>query len=85
MVRGADRNAPDAFIQGDIFYTVNMWRDVNQCLQLRADRFVTQGPFMRRSWRRCAPGSALEFAIFPGGHLVPEGWAEMALDWMEGL
>lgn len=83
VVRGTDRNDPDAFIQGDIFYSVGMWRDVNQCLQVRADAFVTKGDFLRRSWKRCAPGSALEFAIFPGGHKVPEGWAEMALDWLE--
>jgi polyhydroxybutyrate depolymerase len=85
VVRGADRNDPEAFVQGDIFYTVGMWRDVNQCLQLRADAFVTKGDFMRRSWKRCAPDTALEFAIFPGGHKVPQGWAEMALEWFEKL
>ncbi|MEP3948071.1 polyhydroxybutyrate depolymerase [Ascidiaceihabitans sp.] len=85
VVRGEDRNDPDALIQGDIFYTVGLWRDVNQCLQLRADRFVTKGDFLRRSWIRCAEGSALEFAIFPGGHKVPQGWADMALDWFENL
>lgn len=85
VVRGTDLSDEDAVIQGDIFYTVNMWRDVNECSQLRADEFVTDGPFLRRSWHRCVEGSALEFALFAGGHRVPAGWAEMALDWLEGL
>jgi polyhydroxybutyrate depolymerase len=41
--------------------------------------------FWRRSWQRCTDDTALELALFPGGHGVPKGWAEMALDWFEGL
>ena len=85
VVRGEDINDPNGFVQGDIFYTSGMWREVNECVQSRADRFVTKGPFMRRSWDRCAPESALEFALFPGGHRVPKGWADLALDWLENL
>jgi polyhydroxybutyrate depolymerase len=85
VVRGEDINDPDGFVQGDIFYTLGMWREVNECVQIRADKFVTKGPFMRRSWERCTDGSALEFALFPGGHRVPNGWAKMAFDWLENL
>ena len=85
VVRGEDINDPNAFVQGDIFYTMSVWRDVNECLQIRADDFVTKGAFMRRSWARCSAGSALEFALFPGGHRVPVGWAEMAIEWLETL
>ncbi|GFE50478.1 hypothetical protein So717_22310 [Roseobacter cerasinus] len=85
VLRGGDATNPEALMQGDIFYTLRMWREVNACNQLRADRFVTQGPFMRRAWDRCAEGSALEFALFPGGHVVPSGWADMMLDWYESL
>jgi polyhydroxybutyrate depolymerase len=85
VVRGEDINDPNGFVQGDIFYTLGMWCEVNECVQSRADRFVTKGPFMRRSWDRCAPESALEFALFPGGHRVPKGWADLALDWLESL
>ena len=85
VVRGEDINDPNGFVQGDIFYTLGMWREVNECVQSRADRFVTKGPFMRRSWDRCAPESALEFALFPGGHRVPKGWAGLALDWLKNL
>ncbi|WP_299964342.1 alpha/beta fold hydrolase [uncultured Roseobacter sp.] len=85
VLRGQDARDPEALMQGDIPYTLAMWREVNGCYQLRADRFVTQGAFLRRAWDRCADDTALEFALFPGGHVVPEGWADMMLDWYEGL
>ena len=85
VLRGVDSTDPAALMQGDIFYTLRVWREANACHQLRADRYVTEGPFMRRAWDRCAEGSALEFALFPGGHVVPQGWGDMMLDWYEGL
>lgn len=83
VIRGEDVNDPEGFIQGDIFYTLGMWREVNACLQSRADKFVTKGPFLRRSWLRCAKDTSLEFALFTGGHTVPDGWVDMALEWLE--
>jgi polyhydroxybutyrate depolymerase len=85
VLRGVDDEDPQALMQGDIYDTLRMWREVNGCKQLRADRFVTEGPFLRRAWDRCDDGTALEFAVFPGGHVVPDGWANMALDWFEAL
>ncbi|MEP2654628.1 MAG: polyhydroxybutyrate depolymerase [Sedimentitalea sp.] len=85
VLRGGDATNPNALMQGDIFYTLRIWRETNRCHQLRADRFVTEGDFMGRAWDRCADGSALEFALFPGGHVVPSGWADMMLDWYEAL
>ncbi len=84
-VRGEDINDPNAFVQGDIFYALQIWRAANGCVHSKADRYITDGPFWRRAWDRCTPGSALEFALFPGGHIVPEGWADLTLDWFEGL
>ncbi|MCK0150348.1 alpha/beta fold hydrolase [Marivita sp. S6314] len=85
VLRGADSRDPNALIQGDVFQALSIWRETNRCFQLKADRFETTGIFMRRAWDRCAPGSALEFALFPGGHIIPTGWADMVLDWFEGL
>ncbi len=85
VVRGVDVNDPQAFVQGDVFHAMHLWRQVNGCVQLRADRFVTEGQFLRRAWDRCAPDTALELALFEGGHRVPDGWIDMALDWREGL
>jgi polyhydroxybutyrate depolymerase len=71
--------------QGDVFAGLSVMRAVNGCEGLRADSFDTDGPFWVRRWTACTPGSALEFALHTGGHIVPEGWAEMVLDWLETL
>ena len=85
VLRGSDARDPNALIQGDVFEALSIWRETNQCYQLKADAFETTGPFMRRRWERCAPGSALEFALFPGGHVIPQDWSDLVLDWFEGL
>jgi polyhydroxybutyrate depolymerase len=85
VVRGVDVNDPDAFVQGDVFQAMQLWRSANGCDQLRGDRFATSGQFWRRSWVRCDAGTALELALFPGGHTVPEGWVGMMLEWADGL
>ena len=74
-----------AILQGDVFYGLSVMRELNACLKLRADTFDTSGSFWRRKWDTCAPGTALEFALHTGGHSVPKGWSEMAIDWFEGL
>ncbi|MEM9249985.1 MAG: PHB depolymerase family esterase [Pseudomonadota bacterium] len=70
--------------QGDIFYALQVWRNVNGCTGLQPDTAATGEPYWRRSWTACASGS-LEFALHPGGHGIPSGWADMVLDWFEGL
>ncbi|MEL7012387.1 MAG: alpha/beta fold hydrolase [Pseudomonadota bacterium] len=71
------------FQQGDIFAGLEIWRAANACADEKPSGYDTTGAFLRRLWASCAPGSALEMALFPGGHTVPEGWADMALDWFE--
>ncbi|PWJ13786.1 alpha/beta hydrolase family esterase [Jannaschia seohaensis] len=73
-----------AAVQGDIFAGLALWRRANGCAWDDPDRYAETGQFQRRIWD-CAPGSALEMALFPGRHGVPEGWAEMVLDWFEAL
>ncbi|MDU8943768.1 CE1 family esterase [Ovoidimarina sediminis] len=70
--------------QGDIFYTMQVWRETNGCNRLRADRFEMDENWWRRAWDSCDRGS-LELVLFPGGHGVPKGWANIALDWFEAL
>ena len=70
--------------QGDIFVTMQIWREENGCDGMRADSFDTQGTFWRRKWDTCANG-ALEFAMHQGAHGIPKGWSEMVLDWFEAL
>ncbi|MEP1208898.1 MAG: PHB depolymerase family esterase [Rhizobiaceae bacterium] len=71
--------------QGDVFAGLQILREINGCNQLRADKFNTSGKFWRRIWTKCKSDSALEFALHTGGHGVPKGWAEMAIDWFEKL
>lgn len=72
------------WVQGDIFEGLTIWRTANGCDWADPDGYSETGQFQRRRWD-CAPGSALELALFPGGHGVPDGWADMMLDWFEAL
>ena len=83
--RGSDSRDPAALMQGDVFYALSLWRETNGCFQLKPDGYVTDGPFLIRKWTNCAEDSALEFALFPGGHVIPRGWATLTMNWFEGL
>ena len=71
--------------QGDVFAALEIWRETNGCDAMRADGFQITEHYWRRAWERCDEGSALELALFPGGHIVPDDWAEMVIDWFEAL
>lgn len=72
------------YLQGDIFAGLALWRDTLECASPAPDGYGETGMFLRRRWR-CGDGAALELALFPGGHGVPAGWADMMLDWFEAL
>lgn len=84
FIRG-DINSENPFVQGDVFHAMDIWRQTNGCVFLKADAYETEGGFWRRTWQRCAPDTALELALFPGGHRIPQGWADMVIDWYEAL
>ena len=69
--------------QGDLFIGLDLMRRTNGCLRDDPDEYDVDGPFWRRRWLDCAKGSALEFALHPGGHQTPREWPIMALDWFE--
>ena len=86
----ADRTVPlegrtlgPGFAQGDVFEALQVWRETDGCTAIRPDRITTEGPYQRRSWTSCLPGAGLDFALHPGGHTIPKGWATLALDWFE--
>ena len=85
VLRGADSRDVGAVIQGDVFHALSVWRETNACYQLKPDSYATEGAFMIRTWTDCAPDASLEFALFPGGHIIPQGWANLTLDWFEAL
>ncbi|MEO1328191.1 MAG: alpha/beta fold hydrolase [Pseudomonadota bacterium] len=70
--------------QGDLFEGLDLLRRANGCVKDDPDAYAEDGPFWRRVWTACAPGSALEMALHKGGHTTPRGWSAMALDWFEG-
>lgn len=82
-VRGADARAAGAVVQGDIFAALDTWRQTNGCRNHAPQARGTRGAFWTRTWTDCTQGSALTLALHPGGHAVPQGWAEMALAWFE--
>ena len=67
----------------DIFAGMDLWRRVDRCPDEHASRFASDERFWRRAWSGCAYGAALELVLHPGGHEVPEGWTDLALDWFE--
>lgn len=69
--------------QGDVWHAMEIWRAENGCDGLRADTFDTSGDWWVRRWDECADGTALEFALHPGGHGIPRGWSGYAMDWFE--
>lgn len=71
--------------QGDVFYGLQILREVNGCDNYKADRYDTAGKFWKRWWVKCSKGSALQFNLFDGGHGVPKGWAKEAINWFEAL
>ena len=75
----------DGKVWGGTFDGVQLWRQVDGCPDPHAASFVTDARFWRRSWTGCAPGAALTLVLHPGGHEVPPGWADLALDWFEAV
>ncbi len=71
--------------QGDVFASMAIWRQTNGCAQPRPDGFERTPDFQMRRWTGCTSGSALNFALHGGSHSIPKGWANLALDWFEGL
>lgn len=71
--------------QGDVWQAMQVWRAENGCGLLRPDSFAMTDDFWRRKWEECAADTALEFALHPGAHGIPPGWAAMVLDWYEAL
>jgi polyhydroxybutyrate depolymerase len=72
------------WLQGDIYEGLTLLRTANGCAAPDPDGYRDTGHFMRRYWT-CEAGSALEFALWNGGHAVPQGWADMTLDWFEDV
>ena len=72
-------------MEGGVFDGCGCGGPAERCPDPHAASYDAAAQFWQRTWTDCAPGSALTFALHPGGHEVPEGWADMALDWFEAV
>ncbi|SHJ67418.1 polyhydroxybutyrate depolymerase [Palleronia salina] len=83
ILRGGSMEDPDVVAQGNVWAAMEIWRATNDCPDLQPRAFPETEGFWRRAWEGCA--APLEIALFDGGHSIPLGWTDMALDWFEGL
>lgn len=74
---------PDAFAQGDVFVAMDVFRQANGCDYSDPDRIAVQGEYWLRAWDQCAQGSDLRLAVFPRGHVIPQSWPDLVIDWFE--
>lgn len=79
------RSVGRGITQGDAFHAMSIWRETNGCSRHNPDDFDRRDIFLIRSWTNCGPGKSLTMALHPGGHIVPDGWADMVLDWFQTL
>jgi polyhydroxybutyrate depolymerase len=71
------------FVQGNVIEAMEIWRTTNGCTSAEADETVKLGIYTVRHWTDCQSGTDLRFALHEGGHSIPKGWAQMAVDWFE--
>lgn len=69
-------------VQGDVFAAMQIWRAANGCQGDNPSGFRRSEGFLIRNWD-CDSAAPLTFALHPGGHSVPRGWADLVLDWYE--
>lgn len=79
------REIMPGFVQGNVFDAVGIWRMANSCSSDAPHATRSLGIYSIQDWTRCNPGSSLSFALHEGGHSIPKGWAQMAVDWFEAL
>ena len=70
-------------LQGHIMEGLEIWRRVNRCNPEATAHTIITDKYWSRTWDDCAPGSALQFVLYPGGHQVPAFWPKLVMDWFE--
>lgn len=70
-------------IQGDVFESLGLLRAASACPDAAPNVYEMCGEFQIRRWTDCVPAADIVFALHPGGHGIPQGWAGMVLDWLE--
>ena len=70
--------------QGDLFASLGILRETLGCDPQMPDTAPVEadGTLWFRHWDHCLRGR-LDLMLHPGGHRIPEGWLDRALDWFE--
>ncbi|MEM9228033.1 MAG: alpha/beta fold hydrolase [Pseudomonadota bacterium] len=68
--------------QGDVFESLSLVRRTNEC-RSNPDAISIGDPFSCREWSSCA-GGGVKMCLHTGGHGLPAGWTDLALDWFMG-
>lgn len=71
------------FVQGNVMRGVDVWRRQNGCMGSAKNSIGDDG-VMQKDWTACAAGS-IRLRLTTGGHGIPKGWRDAALDWFETL
>ena len=71
--------------QGDVFQSLYILRDANGCGNRQPETAPIDDESARwlRTWSDCASGKQIDLMLHPGGHGIPKGWLDRALDWFE--
>lgn len=69
--------------QGDVWASLALLRDTNGCTSGRPEKIPIQPGRWHRRWS--CPDGRIDLMLHPGGHSLPSGWLDRALDWFETL
>ena len=69
--------------QGNLFAGIQIFGAVNRCALERPLEAEITDPLWIKTFIGCADGSSLKFAVHPGGHQLPKGWAGTIAAWFE--
>ena len=67
--------------QGDVFESLAIQRNTNQCVS-RPDKIELADGYWCREWSKCASLKGLRLCLHAGGHGMPKNWLAQGLDWL---